>query len=186
MAAFDQIIEELEGAELLLLLLRFLDDYFSIFVGSTKKLHALFAKINQINPSIQLTMSHTSIKNEPIEEKCDCEETTWIPFLDVACEIKEGRIETDLYRKDTDKNQYLLPSSCHPKQTTKSIPFSLGLRIVRICSNPADRDMRMIELRDRLLARNYQKVLIEIALDKAKAITRKRALRKDPEKKKNQ
>ena len=30
MAAFDQIIEELEGAELLLLLLRFLDDYFSI------------------------------------------------------------------------------------------------------------------------------------------------------------
>ena len=88
-----------------------------------------------------------------------------------------------MYRKDTDKNQYLLTSSCHPKQTTKSIPFSLGLRIVRFCSNPAYRDMRMKELRDRLLARNYQKDLKEIALDKAKAITRKRALRKVPEKK---
>ena len=46
--------------------------------------------------------------------------------------------------------------------------------------------MRMKELRDRLLARNYHKDLIEIALDKAKAITRKRALKKVPEKKKNQ
>ena len=84
MAAFDQIIEELEGAELLLLLLRFLDDYFSIFVGSTKKLHALFAKINQINPLIQLTMSHTSIRNEQLDNICECKEQYAIPFLDVS------------------------------------------------------------------------------------------------------
>ena len=44
--------------------------------------------------------------------------------------------------------------------------------------------MRMKELRDRLLARNYQKDLIKIALDKAEEIPRKRVLRKVPEKKK--
>jgi hypothetical protein len=186
METIDQIIEQLEGAEDLLLLLRFLDDYFSIYQGSTKELHALFARINKINPAIQLTMSHTSILNEPNQEKCDCEERTWIPYLDVSCRIKEGRIETDLYRKDTDKNQYLLPSSCHPKQTTKSIPFSLGLRIVRVCSNPEDRDRRMLELRDRLLVRNYPRELVEAALDKAKSISRKRALKKVTNKKKNE
>ena len=43
--------------------------------------------------------------------------------------------QKDLFKKDTDKNQYLLLNSCHPKSVTKSIPFSLSLRITRICTN---------------------------------------------------
>jgi hypothetical protein len=46
-----------------------------------------------------------------------------IPFLDTLVNLKEGRINLDLYRKETDQNQYLWPS-CHTKQTTASIPFS--------------------------------------------------------------
>ena len=46
----------------------------------------------------------------------------------------------DLYRKPTDRNQYLLLDSCHPKTTTRAIPKSLGLRIVKICSEPEIRE----------------------------------------------
>ena len=86
---------------------------------STKKLHEFFDKINQIHPSIKLTMTHTSRKAEPISERCSCEETSSIQFLDTSCSIVNKRIKVDLFRKKTDRNQYLLTSSCHPVQTTK-------------------------------------------------------------------
>ena len=117
MSEFDDMIKVIadkysEGeSEALPLLKRFLDDYISLFVGSTKKLHQLFDEINQINPSIQLTMSHTTLENESMEDKCDCEPKVSIPFLDTQLTIKDGRFEVDLYRKDTDRNMYLLPSS---------------------------------------------------------------------------
>ena len=117
---------------------RFHLNAFLLFVGSTRELHQMLSQINQINPTIQLTMNHTSIENEPIEDKCDCEQKSSIPFLDTLISIEEGRIRVDLYKKETDRNQYLLPSSCHSKTVTKSIPYSLSLRIVRIC-NHADR-----------------------------------------------
>ena len=120
----------------LLLFKRFLDDLFFIFNGSTKELHELFDKINQIHPAMKFTMEHTSLETESLSEKCDCTAKKAIQFLDTSCEIQNGKIETDLYRKVTDRNQYLLPSSCHPKQTTSNITFSLCLRIVRICNKP--------------------------------------------------
>ena len=123
-------------------------------------------------------MSHTTIENEPLEDKCSCEEKTSIPFLDVVCSLRNGKVVTDLYNKETDINQYLLPSSCHPKQTTKSIPFSLGLRIVRACSNPEDRDKRLRELKEQLLERQYDKKLVEYALEKARNVPRNKALKK--------
>ena len=49
MAKIDNIIRELDKAKVLLLLKRFLDDYFMIFIGSSKKLHALFVEINSIH-----------------------------------------------------------------------------------------------------------------------------------------
>ena len=70
------------------------------------------------------------------------------------------------------KNQYLLTSSCHPIGCTKNIPFSLGLRIVRICTNPKTRDLRLNELKQLLLEREYPNRLIDSALDKARKVPR--------------
>ena len=61
----------------------------------------------------------------------------------------------------------MLPSSCHPKTTTKSIPFSLSLRIIRICTKTQDRDKRLGELKELLLARDYPELLIESAIKKS-------------------
>ena len=96
MATIDKAIKNLGGSEALSLLKRFLDDYFCIFNGSTKELNRLLDKINLINPAIQLTINHTSIQNEPREDRCDCPDQYSIPFLDVLCTIREGNIITDL------------------------------------------------------------------------------------------
>ena len=88
------------------------------------------------------------------------------------------KIDIDLFKKETDRNRYLLPESCHPKQTTKSIPFSLAMRIVRICTNKNVRDWRLKQLKHLLLARNYVERSIEAAINKARAIPRHKALRK--------
>ena len=122
--------------EALEMLKRFLDDYFLIFNGTTKELHKLLAEINKIHPTMNLTMNHTSVPGEKIEDQSDCPKQSAIPFLDTLCSIVDGRVETDLYKKKTDRNQYLLPTSCHPKKTTNSIPHSLALRFLRICSSP--------------------------------------------------
>ena len=65
-----------------------------------------------------------------------------------GCSIKQNKIVTDLYRKETDRNQYLLTSSCHPVECTDNIPFSLALRIVRICSEIETREKRFLELKE--------------------------------------
>ena len=48
-----------------------------------------------------------------------------------------------LQRKKTDKAQYLLTSSCHPFHIFDNIPYSLELRIVRICSEKVKKYKQM-------------------------------------------
>ena len=108
------------------ILKRFLDDLFQIYEGTTKQLHQIYDEINQLHPTLKFTMEHTSIPNEPKEDRCDCEFKSSIPFLDTSLSLENGKIEIDLYRKKTDRNQYILPSSCHPKTTTSAIPYSLS------------------------------------------------------------
>ena len=97
-------------------------------------------------------MNHTTAEQEEKEEdRCDCKKQNSIPFLDTSLSIENGKIDVDLYKKETDRNQYLLRESCHPAGVTASIPFSLGLRIVRICTKPVNRDKRLNELKQVLL-----------------------------------
>ena len=123
-------------------------------------------------------MNHTSPPNETIENRCNCKSQYSIPFLDVLCTIKDGKIETDLYRKETDRNMYLLPSSCHPPACSKNIPFSLCLRIVRICSKPENREKQFSNLKKLLLKREYLERTIDAAIDRARQIPRHIALRR--------
>ena len=87
---------------------------------------------------------------------------------------------TDLYRKPTDQNQYLLTYSFHPPECLQSIPYSLSTRINRICMEEATRDMRFQELKEMLLAREYTPGVIDSAIAKARAIPRHVALRRVP------
>ena len=120
-------------------------------------------------------MNHTKNENEHI---CECPPCGSIPFLDTSAKIKDNKIVLDLYKKPTDRCQYLLTSSCHPAHVTQNIPFSLAYRIVRICSEPESRDQRLSELKELLLSRNYKSSLVDAAIEKARKIPRSLALEK--------
>ena len=57
---------------------------------------------------------------------------------------------------------------------------------IRVCSSPETREIRMEELRERLLARQYNKEIVDSALNKARAVPRDRALRISNKPKKTQ
>ena len=169
------IIEKMKNSETvdLRLFKRFLDDLFFIFIGNTKVIHTILEQINQIHPYIKLIMKHTSIsENDP----CSCPKLNEISFLDVSLSVSNGKIVTDLYEKPTDRNQYLQPSSCHPRDCFKSIPYSLALRVIRICSNPNQRDKRLRELSEKLQYREYSEHNINSAIQRALKVPRKIAL----------
>ena len=92
------------GKSVFKILKRFLDDLFQVFNGTTKQLHQIYEEINSIHPTLKFTMEHTSIENEPQEDRCACEEKQSIPFLDTSLSIENGRIEIDLHRKKTDRS----------------------------------------------------------------------------------
>ena len=60
-------------------------------------------EINKLHNTIKFTASYDF-------------ESRSTSFLDTVITIENGLIITDLYRKTTDKVQYLLPTSCHPKE----------------------------------------------------------------------
>ena len=72
-------------------LLRFLDDLFSVFTGTTKQLHTLWNQMNKIHPSVEFTMQHTTPEKENPDDHCECEKLNSVPFLDTSCSIKKGK-----------------------------------------------------------------------------------------------
>ena len=110
------------------------------------------------------------------------QETKTIPFLDMSIKIDQsGLFETDLFKKETAKCQYLLPSSCHPGHITRNIPYSLAYRLRRICSNEDQFKIRLQELKNDLLSRNYNAKVIEDAFKRVRDISRAEAIKKSPE-----
>ena len=123
-------------------------------------------------------MTHTTFSGETLQYKCFCEERKAIPFLDTSLQIENGKIEIDLFRKSTDRNQFLLPSSCHPESTTANLPYSSALRIVRICTKIQTRDKRLQELKELFLNRGYKENIIDKAIERARKVPRKFALKR--------
>jgi hypothetical protein len=109
-------------------------------------------------------MTHTSNSKETSDIKCSCKPQESITFLDTSCKIDKGKIIFDLFKKPTDRNMYLLPSSCHPQQHHENVPYGLAMRINQICSYPETRDIRMSELQETLINREYQPGLVKAAI----------------------
>ena len=73
------------------LYLRYIDDVLAVWTHRNEKLESFIAYLNSIHPTIKFTSELS---------------TTSIPFLDVKLLIENGKIETDLHCKPTDKHQY--------------------------------------------------------------------------------
>ena len=124
---------------------RYIDDIFMIWTHSVDDLQTFTTYLNNIHPTIKFTSNYSFIS---------------IRFLDVNVSLINGKITTDLYTKPTDKHQYLLQSSCHPKHTKRAIPFSLALRLRRICSSDDTFTQHTTELKTYLNKRGYNPRLL--------------------------
>ena len=78
----------------------------------------IFGVVNSFHQNIKYTLSFSD------------NETS---YLDVKVEIKENRIVTDVYCKETDTHQYFVYRSCHPKHVKMGMPYGQALRLRRIC-----------------------------------------------------
>ena len=136
---------------------RFLDDCFIPWSKSKEDIDTLHNILNNLNEHLKFTIDSSDHQ---------------LPFLDCMV-IKNGNlIETDIFYKPTDSKTYLLFTSCHPKHTKVSIPFSLARRLRTIISNEDTFDIRAQELEEYLIKQKYPKTLIQAGIQKAKSLHR--------------
>ena len=129
-----------------------------IWTHSVDDLHAFTSCLNSNHTTIKFTSNYSF---------------TSILFLDVNVSVNNGNITTNLYTKTTDKHQYLLHSSCQPQHTKRAIPFSLALRLRRICSSDKQRSN---ELKSYLNKRGYNLSFLNQEVARVQNITRTQAL----------
>ena len=96
-----------------------------------------------------------------------------VEFLDLEIVIKDGKLETNLFIKPTNKQLYLDFQSNHPQPCKESIPYSQALRVVERCVTPNNRDCHLSNLKEKLEERNYPPELIDKQFKKAKKRDRK-------------
>ena len=97
-----------------------------------------------------------------------------IIFLDVTVLLHNNSIATDLHVKSTDTHQYLLILSPQPHK--KSIPYSLVLRIRRICSIDDNFKQRTNELLEFLREHGHKRDYVKTQINKAFNVSRKSTL----------
>ena len=101
--------------------------------------------LNNFTPNLSFT--HEASKN--------C-----IPFLDLKVKLIDGKLETDLYMKPTDRHQYLHYLSSHPKHTKGSIVYSQILRVNRLCFLEEDFNYRKLNMKEWFIKRGYSEYVI--------------------------
>ena len=96
------------------------------------------------------------------DEPCYDQNSNSCNFLDLNISVQEGKFQTDLYRKPTDKPRALLPSSAHPTHIPSNIVYSMAFRLVRICSSEEKFENRLQELKEEfLIPRGYKPKIID-------------------------
>ncbi|CAJ0933467.1 unnamed protein product [Ranitomeya imitator] len=126
---------------------RYIDDVFCIWHGSPESLDNFFAILNVSWPGFEFTINTSQDK---------------INFLDtLVIKDKDGRLSTDLYFKDTDRNSLLHFDSLHPPSTKRSIPRAQYQRVQRIVSNTETRESRIEGMTRKFQARGYPFALLE-------------------------
>ena len=145
---------------------RYIDDIFFLWRSSEKELKDFINHLNSLHPFIKFKANY-DINKKSVE------------FLDTIISINSrGFIKTDLFEKPGRVCNFLSPKSCHPSHITENIPYSLALRLKRICSEVLDFLKRLDELKAKLISRGYRKNFISKAFEKVKQIDRKIALKK--------
>ena len=132
---------------------RYIEDIFFIWTHGEEKLEEFMADFNAFNPNIQFT--YESSKKS-------------IAFLDLDVTPYNGRLESTVHVKPTDRHQYLYYSFSHPEHTKRSIVFRQTLRVSKICSREKDFRDHCLRMRLWFLKRRYPEKLIDNEMKKVR------------------
>ena len=130
---------------------RFRDDIYVPWTFGLEKLQCFHEWLNSRLPGITFTMSYSS---------------QGIEFLDTYIYMKNGQLHTKPFSKPCDDHTFLVPSSCHPSHNLRNIPYSIGHRLYRIASEPAEYEISKQEFTKHLTARGYSIGVIHEAFNK--------------------
>ena len=103
--------------------LRYIDDIFFVWTAGEKHLEHFLERLNSFHTNLKFT--HEMSKNS-------------VNFLDLVVSVEGNELVTNLYCKPTDCHQFLEYSSAHPIHIKRSIVYSQGLRIKRLCTKESD------------------------------------------------
>lgn len=136
---------------------RFIDDVFLIWPHGEHELLSFISGFNNCHPRISFSHQYSAEA---------------INFLDVTVSVKDARLTTNLYRKPTDRHQYLHFESSHVKHNKTSIPYSQAVRFKRICSQESDFNQNCAVLRAALTRQKYPTQIIDDAVRRASMLDR--------------
>ncbi|XP_052259629.1 uncharacterized protein LOC127863996 [Dreissena polymorpha] len=128
---------------------RFVDDVWGLLTHGLEELKTFHAFANTIHQRIQLELRYS---------------TEHLEFLDTMTLIRTGRLVTDVYTKPTDRHLYMHKDSSHTESTKGAIPYGLGVRLKRICSERKTTKKHSDEIKEQLLQRGYNGRFVETEL----------------------
>ena len=132
---------------------RYIDDAFAIWTHGVPCLNVFLRELNNYHTTNKFTADWLA------------HEVTLL--LDTRVYIKDGRVQTDLHIKPTNKRQYLPTKSCHPKHYKTAIPYNQALRIKRICLEQENLSLRTNQLKHHLSKRGYSDQLLDSEINRA-------------------
>ncbi|OCT61038.1 hypothetical protein XELAEV_18047064mg [Xenopus laevis] len=138
-----------------------MDDILVIWDGPLSGFEDMVRTANQAHPTIKFT---TEIGAQKIN------------FLDVTITIENGFMNTNLYRKSTDKNNILHASSYHTPNVIRAIPKGQFIRARRISTQKKEYTVASNTLKERFIKRGYKPKLIDTCAKEVQEMPRENLL----------
>ena len=119
----------------------------------------------------ELNQKHPSIK---FDYKFDCKQ---IELLDTLVNIdQQNKLQTTLFWKSSDHQNFLNAKSEHPYSLKKSIPYSQALQIWQICSTFQEYHSHSRKLIEQFVNKGYKNDVVTQQIQKVDQLNRKQLL----------
>ena len=131
------------------LFLRYIDDYFGIWLHGLKSLLEFYQNINKCHPQIRFTLEHTYHSGT-------------LSFLDTMITIHpNGGYTTELFIKPMAAPIILHYESAHPMKTKFGILTSQTKRAIRVSSSPDSTTRSLDKIKSLFLENGYPEHIID-------------------------
>ena len=116
---------------------------------------------------------YSTVQYSTVQYRVD---TSILEHLDLTIHLLEGRLETDIFQKDIPI--YISRKSCHPPATFSAVASSVATRLVMNCSLEKFLSPRVEEYTRYLMASDYSREEVEVAMREARNLDREELIRR--------